>query len=99
MPLGKNALMYNYHWIFDFETIVNIFDDWELRDFFIDEWAGFPGITSYFDAKALGISSINLPVVADKQIERFSRNYSIENLDIGHYKIIYLHFKGKKRNQ
>jgi hypothetical protein len=100
IPLGKNALIFNYHYIFDFDTILKIFNSFsfKLEEYFIDEFAGVPGFTSNTDAKALNLN-INSNAKIRKNTSqfaiynRFTKDTDCSKLAIGEYKIIYLHFK------
>jgi hypothetical protein len=94
IPLGKNVLIFNHHYIFEFDTILKIFKGFELVDYLVDEWAGVPGYISPTDLRALGIS------ILDKNYRhinksRFTKNVDISSLKLGEYKIIYLHFRLK----
>jgi hypothetical protein len=88
--MGKPALIFNRHWIYDFETIKKIFCDFEVVDYFVDEWAGYPGLTSPTDIKAMGGTYVEDLRRFDIQKERFSKDIDVENLGIGQYKILYL---------
>ena len=90
IPMGKPALIFNRHWIYDFETIKKIFCDFEVVDYFVDEWAGYPGLTSPTDIKAMGGIYVEDLGRFDIQKERFSKDIDVENLGIGQYKILYL---------
>lgn len=107
LPLGKDCLIFNYHWIFSFNTIKKFFKEshWILEDYFVDNEAGVPGFLSYTDLQRnpddlilinehLNHKRMNLL----KDQSRFSKDTNVSELNIGEYKIIYLHFK-KKRNQ
>ena len=41
LPLGRNHLLFNLHFIFDFNTIINLFSGWHLEDYFVDEFVHF----------------------------------------------------------
>lgn len=94
IPLGPNSIIVNMHWIFEFETILEIFHPFSLVEYFVDEWAGIPGCISPTDASKLNLS---VDVSGVERIissnNRFTQNTNIKNLKIGEYKIIYLHFK------
>jgi len=96
LPLGKKLLVFNHHYIFDFDTIIKLFEGFELDDFLVDEWGGFPGYTSGTDIKALAQAKITENFKPSKE-SRFSKNIDISSLKKGEYKIIFLRFifKGK----
>jgi len=37
MPMGKDQLLYGYHFIYSFESIKKIFKKWKLKEFLVDE--------------------------------------------------------------
>jgi hypothetical protein len=92
IPLGKNVLIFNHHYIFEFDTILKIFKGFELVDYFVDEWAGVPGYTSPIDLKALGVNTSNNNYLHVNK-NRFTKSVDVSSLKLGEYKIIYLHFR------
>jgi hypothetical protein len=94
IPLGKNVLIFNHHYIFEFDTILKIFNGFELVDYLVDEWAGVPGYASPTDLKALGMSISNKNYRHINK-SRFTKNVDVSSLKLGEYKIIYLHFRFK----
>lgn len=36
LPLGMDQLLYGFHFIYSFETIQKIFNDWEITDYMVD---------------------------------------------------------------
>lgn len=96
VPLGKDALCFNHHFIWSFNTILKLFSEFELVDYLVDEWAGVPGYVSMTDLQKL--EGFSPPKIQSSKLlpnsERFSKNTNVENLNIGEYKIIYLHFRG-----
>jgi hypothetical protein len=94
VPLGKNALIFNHHYIFEFDTIVKVFDGFDLVDYFVDEWAGVPGYTAPTDLKALGLNKFKFSEnILTSFKNRFTKDVNVSSLNLGEYKIIYLHFK------
>lgn len=41
MPLGKNHLLFNFHYIFDFHTLKDMFYGWTVEEYFVDEFVHF----------------------------------------------------------
>ena len=41
LPLGKNQLLFNLHYIFEFDTIISLFKNWQLKDYFVDKYVHF----------------------------------------------------------
>lgn len=41
LPLGKDSYLHNYHFIFNFDTILKLFEGFNLADFFVDEYMSF----------------------------------------------------------
>jgi hypothetical protein len=101
IPLGKNALIFNHRCVFDFDTILKIFNSFsfKLEEYFVDEFTGVQRFTSNTDAKALNLN-INSNTKTSKNTSqfatynRFTKDTDCSKLAIGKYKIIiYLHFK------
>ncbi|BCS96481.1 hypothetical protein DSLASN_21130 [Desulfoluna limicola] len=41
LPLGKDQLLYGYHFIYSFETIKKIFKEWTVMDYMVDDEVKF----------------------------------------------------------
>ena len=79
LPLGKDALLFGYHLIYSYESIVKIFKYWNVTDYMVDNLVKFGTI-----------SKLPLPSCG-----RFNKDTDISNFKIGDYKIIYLELSKK----
>ncbi len=44
LPLGRDQLLFGFHFIYTFETIKKIFSDWEIIDYIVDDEVKFGSI-------------------------------------------------------
>lgn len=43
MPLGKDQLVFNYHYIFELKTVCDMFKMWSLQEYVVDEYVHYFG--------------------------------------------------------
>jgi hypothetical protein len=78
LPLGRDLMLYGFHFIYSLDTIKKIFKDWNLIDYLVDDEVKFGTIKN-----------------KSKKTNRFDKDVSIKDFEIGDYKIIYLEFQKK----
>lgn len=79
LPLGKDALLFGYHFIYSYKSIVKIFKYWNVTDYMVDNLVKFGTI-----------SKSPLPSCG-----RFNKDIDISDFKVGDYKIIYLELSKK----
>lgn len=75
---GKNSLIFNNGWIFDFDTIKRLFSGWDIEDYLIDNRF---------------IWSVHRGEIINNDNEKYTRNLDLDNYEYGEYRIMYLHLR------
>ena len=77
LPLGRNALRFNSHWIFDLPAIEKLFHPWVLNDHLVDHYP--------YDFEIAGFKK--------NYQSRYTKDTGTAKLKEGDFYIIFLHFK------